>query len=132
MEIKPFEKKVWLATPTMHGKELEYGLVFASFELLGGKSPLDNKAKPTVLDVGKVLKTSLKNHEFLVYDFILTDLTEELYDHKFVIAGYTFDGDEVLYVQESKGDSVDGKSYNDMIGETKESTENEDLYCPAL
>ncbi|MBQ8290131.1 MAG: aminotransferase class I/II-fold pyridoxal phosphate-dependent enzyme [Clostridia bacterium] len=24
MEIKPFEKKVWLASPTMHGKELEY------------------------------------------------------------------------------------------------------------
>ncbi len=23
-DIKPFEKKVWLATPTMHGKELEY------------------------------------------------------------------------------------------------------------
>ena len=22
--IKPFEQKVWLATPTMHGKELEY------------------------------------------------------------------------------------------------------------
>ena len=24
MNIKPFEKKVWLSTPTMHGKELEY------------------------------------------------------------------------------------------------------------
>ena len=24
MEIKPFEKKVWLSTPTMHGEELEY------------------------------------------------------------------------------------------------------------
>lgn len=24
MNIKPFEKKVWLATPTMHGEELEY------------------------------------------------------------------------------------------------------------
>ena len=24
MELKPFEKKVWLATPTMHGEELEY------------------------------------------------------------------------------------------------------------
>ena len=24
MEFKPFEKKVWLATPTMHGEELEY------------------------------------------------------------------------------------------------------------
>ena len=24
MEIKPFEKKIWLATPTMHGEELEY------------------------------------------------------------------------------------------------------------
>lgn len=24
MELKPFEKKVWLATPTMHGEELKY------------------------------------------------------------------------------------------------------------
>ena len=24
MEFKPFEKKVWLATPTMHGEELQY------------------------------------------------------------------------------------------------------------
>ena len=24
MEFKPFEKKVWLATPTMHGEELKY------------------------------------------------------------------------------------------------------------
>ncbi|MBR4030013.1 MAG: DegT/DnrJ/EryC1/StrS family aminotransferase, partial [Clostridia bacterium] len=24
MKFKPFEKKVWLATPTMHGEELEY------------------------------------------------------------------------------------------------------------
>ena len=22
--IKPFEKKVWLSSPTMHGEELEY------------------------------------------------------------------------------------------------------------
>ena len=24
MEFKPFEKKVWLATPTMHGEEIKY------------------------------------------------------------------------------------------------------------
>ena len=24
MDFKPFEKKVWLATPTMHGEELKY------------------------------------------------------------------------------------------------------------
>ena len=24
MELKPFEKKVWLSSPTMHGEELEY------------------------------------------------------------------------------------------------------------
>ena len=24
MELKPFENKVWLATPTMHGEELKY------------------------------------------------------------------------------------------------------------
>ena len=24
MEIKPFENKIWLSTPTMHGEEIEY------------------------------------------------------------------------------------------------------------
>ena len=24
MELKPFESKVWLSSPTMHGEELEY------------------------------------------------------------------------------------------------------------
>ncbi|MFQ6827722.1 MAG: hypothetical protein ACLRUZ_13070 [Faecalimonas sp.] len=24
MKIKPFESKVWLSSPTMHGQELEY------------------------------------------------------------------------------------------------------------
>ena len=23
-DVKPFEKKVWLASPTMHGEELQY------------------------------------------------------------------------------------------------------------
>ena len=24
MELQPFEKKIWLSSPTMHGEELEY------------------------------------------------------------------------------------------------------------
>ena len=116
----------------VNGRQLDFGLVFASFELLGGKAPLDKDANPTALDMGKVLKRSLKGHEFLVYDFILTDLTEELYNHKFVIAAYTFDGEEVMYIQESKSGSVTGKSYNEMINAVKEDVVYEDLCCPAL
>ncbi len=117
---------------SVYEKELDFGLVFASFELLGGKSPLDSEANPTSLDMGKVIKHSLKEYSFLVYDFVLTDLTEELYNHKFVIAGYTFDGEEVLYVQENNGSSVNGKSYNEMINSVEESAVYEDLCCPAL
>lgn len=116
----------------VYEKELDFGLIFASFELLGGKAPLDSEANPTVLDMGRVIKTSLKDYDFLVYDFILMDLTEELHSHKFVIAAYTYDGEEVLYVQEKCGNSVDGKSYNEMVNAVKEDTEYEDLCCPAL
>lgn len=116
----------------IYEKEIDFGLIFASFELLGGKTPLDSQANPTELAVGKVIKRSLKDYDFLVYNFILTDLTEELYNHKFVISGYTYDGEDVLYIQEYIGNTVEGKSYNEMINAVKEDTEYEDIYCPAL
>lgn len=32
-DMKPFEKKIWLASPTMHGDELEY--VTEAYETIG-------------------------------------------------------------------------------------------------
>ncbi len=33
IDIKPFEDKIWLASPTMHGEELEY--IHDAFEKTG-------------------------------------------------------------------------------------------------
>lgn len=33
MDIKPFERKVWLSSPTMHGEELEY--ITEAYEKIG-------------------------------------------------------------------------------------------------
>ena len=110
---------------------IDFGLVFASYELLGGKTPLNDDASPTELDIGKVIKVSLTEWSYTVYDFIMVDLTQELYSHKFVIAGYTYDGTEITYIQEEKGGAVSGKSYNDMM-ENAEENANEEICCPVL
>lgn len=100
------------------GKTLDYGVVFASYELLGGKQPLDEKGSPITLDVGKVIKSSLRDYTYRVYDFVLTDIDKELYDHRFVVSGYAYTGDSVRYYQDIKpSDTVVGVSYNKALSE---------------
>ncbi len=120
------------AVELANGITADFGIVFASYELLNGKSPLDEAGNPVKLETGLVIKTSLSDKGYLFYDFILTDLTEDLYDHQFVIAGYTFDGEKVVYVQDTETDGIFGKSYNEIMEELKDETANEEIYCPAL
>ncbi|MBE6675010.1 MAG: leucine-rich repeat domain-containing protein [Ruminococcaceae bacterium] len=120
------------AVELANGITADFGIVFASYELLNGKSPLDEAGNPIKLETGLVIKTSLSDKGYLFYDFILTDLTEELYDHSFVIAGYTYDGENVVYVQDTEADGIFGKSYNEIMEELKDETANEEIYCPAL
>lgn len=120
------------AVELANGITADFGIVFASYELLNGKSPLDEAGNPVKLETGLVIKTSLSDKGYLFYDFILTDLTEELYDHSFVIAGYTYDGEKVVYVQDTEADGIFGKSYNQIMEELKDETANEEIYCPAL
>ncbi len=113
----------------VEGIRADIGIVFASYQLLDGKNPLDNECNPTELDVGMVLKTSLRDKSYLIYDFVLTDLTSDLYDHQFVISAYVYDGVTVNYIQSNSSETVSGISYNEIINEVGE---NEEICMPTL
>lgn len=97
------------------GTSLDFGVLFASKELLEGSQPLDASGNAVELETGKVLKSSLAGYSYTSYDFILCDLTEDLYDHSFVIAGYAVTDNGVMYFQENgRSTEVYGVSYNEI------------------
>ena len=114
-----------------NGITADIGIIFASYQLLDGKNPLDEACNPTKLDVGMVIKTSLRDKNYLIYDVIITDLTPDLYDHPFVISAYVYDGKTINYVQDNSSDTVSGISYNEIISKIGEK-ENEEICMPAL
>jgi hypothetical protein len=94
------------------GESLEYGIVFTSFDLLGGAQPLDNEGNKTTACT--VIKSSLTECSYKGYDFIVTDIMaqEGLKYHNFVIAMYALTVDGVRYYQEiPASQTVDGISY---------------------
>ena len=96
------------------GKTLEIGVVFAGYENLGGKQPLDENGQAIELSVGRVSKADLTSFNYPSYDFVLTDIVDSIKDVKLVIAAYIFDGENVKYVQENGlSDTVSGISYNE-------------------
>ena len=110
--IKEYEKAI--------GKTLEFGVVFAGYDNLAGKQPLDENGKAITLDVGKVIKADLSSYDYHNYDFVLADIDDSIKDVKLVIAAYIYDGEDVKYIQENGiSDTVSGISYN----EAKEKTE---------
>ena len=98
------------------GKTVEIGAVFASYDELGGMLPLDENGKEIVLEGSNVFKFPLNDYEYLVYDFKITDLTEDLYSHKFVVCPYLYDGENVYYYNEDGvGETVTGISYMEIF-----------------
>ena len=94
-------------------------ILFASYELLGGEQPLN--ADGTINNNVRVLKSGLKNFNYTSYDFVLTDITSQLYSHRFVVAAYAVTEKGVKYYQ-SKGaaDTVEGISYNEVLAAVRE------------
>ena len=60
------------------GKTADIGIVFASYELLNGREPLDENANPIPLEQGKVITLSLNEFTYYSYDFKLYGITDEL------------------------------------------------------
>lgn len=102
------------------GKSVEIGVVFAGYGNLGGKQPLDENGKAIALEQGKVIKADLSDFEYKTYDFVLTDIIDEIKDVKLVIAAYIYDGKTVEYLQENScGATVSGISYNEVMEKIK-------------
>ncbi len=97
------------------GLKAQYGAVFASYELLNGKAPLDNNANEISLDSGKVIKASLASLGYSSYDIILSGVDNDHYDHPFVFSLYTYDSEGVKYIQTERTDTVVGISYNEIL-----------------
>ena len=91
------------------GREIEMGVVFASYDQLGGRLPLDENGNPITFLESYVIKFSLNDYDYLTYNFNITDLTEELHAHKFVVSAYVYNGENVYYYDEDGvSDNVTG------------------------
>ena len=98
------------------GKTLEIGVVFAGYDNLGGKQPLDQNGEAIELDLGMVKKAEITSLGYKYYDFMLTGFNDSIKDTKLVIAGYIFDGEAVKYVQANgMSDTVNGITYNEAL-----------------
>ena len=96
------------------GTKLDFGVVFASYERLNGKQPLNADGTVASLEKGKVIKFGLENYTYNNYDFVLNDVTDDLKGHSFVMSAYVFDGKTTNYFQGTVSNTVTGISYNQI------------------
>ena len=101
------------------GETVDFGIVFTSFERLNGDNPLVSETGEAITSTA-VIKTSLKAYEYGTYELILTDITEDIADHKFTIAAYIYNGICTVYAQEEAlAEDVIGHSLNEIKEMTK-------------
>ena len=112
------------------GETLDIGVVFAGLENLAGKLPIDENGNSAILNVGKVIKKSLTDYSYTSYDFVLSDVSDDIKDVKLVIASYVYDGQSAKY-EEGNGisDTVAGISYNQAKEDTRVSEEPENSWA---
>ena len=90
------------------GTSMIFGVVFADYQALGGKQP--HEVEERIFYV-------LNDYDYLDYDFVVTDLTEEYYDYEMVIGAFISAGGEMKYVQENGvSDTVHSITYNEAKG----------------
>ena len=95
------------------GEMLDFGVVFAGFDALGGNMPLDANGNAHA----DVVKFSTKGYDYIQYDFVITDMTEEYFDISFVISAYICNGAMTKFVQANGlSDTVTGITYNEAKG----------------
>ena len=100
------------------GKTLDFGIVFAGYDNLKGKQPLNNDGTEITLEKGKVIKQSLVGLNYSNYDFVMNNISETIKDTLFVITVYLYDGETVKYCTSNGiSDTVSGISYNQIKGE---------------
>ena len=104
--LKKYEEKT--------GETLSIGVVFASYDLLGGQNPVGNDGKAITLPVGNVAQRDITDLEYGYYDFIINGIDDSLKDYSLVTSAYIYNGETVKYVQENGiCDTVTGITYNE-------------------
>lgn len=97
------------------GKSLKLGVVFAVYDLLDGRNPLDSEGNAIILGEGRVANRDLSNQTYSYYDFIITGISsDEFKNYSLVISAYINNGIETKYIQKNGlCDTVTGISYNE-------------------
>ena len=98
----------------------DYGILFASYEALGGNNPLDENGNPIQLEKGSVIGSSVDVTERSTCSVILRDVAKEYYSHRFAIAMYTYENGEVKYIQMGVSSTVSGISCEEIYINTTE------------
>ena len=98
-------------------KTLEIGVLVAVYDKLNGTQPLDEAAQP----MNNGVKKFSFGRDIIKYDIKLDSLSEELWDIKFAVSAYVYDGETVKYKQENGfSDTVSGVSYNEARASVEE------------
>ncbi len=93
------------------GTKLNFGAVFASYERLGGRQPLDANGNVVSLEQGKVIKQDLTDYKYATYDLVMNGIPADMLEHEFVLSMYVSTGNEVKYYQNGVANTVNGISY---------------------
>ena len=106
---------------TLTGETVRIGVAFASYILLNGQNPINDKGHVITLAQGAVAKRELTNYSsFSSYDFVVQGITEALREHPLVIAAYLSNGEDTKFVQANGvSDTVTGITYNEAKGGQK-------------
>lgn len=67
MELKPFESKVWLSSPTMHGEELEYVKEAYETKMISIIMGIYNCAPTLEEALDSIINQTYKDWELIMY-----------------------------------------------------------------
>ena len=86
---------------------LEFGVVGAIYEKLGGLAPLAQSAAP-------VIKAQI-TEEYSSFDFVISGFTVEQMDLALVMCAYVYDGTKYVYLQEAQTENPTAVSINTIL-----------------
>ena len=86
---------------------LEFGVVGAIYEKLGGLAPLAQSAAP-------VIKAQIKE-EYSSFDFVISGFTVQQMDLALVMCAYVYDGTKYVYLQEVQTENPTHVSINTIL-----------------
>jgi hypothetical protein len=89
-------------------------------------APLDKDGNATKLETGMVAKMNLNGYKYKSYELVLGDMTEDFYDHSFIIAAYALTESGVVYFQDGgRSAEARGVTYRELYLDSEEDTKGD-------